>query len=174
MMMMRRSAVLAAGLLAVLASSGAAQQRPDQPPPGRAQLEGEIRRGFARAVRERVGLSDDQMRRLAPVTQRHEQERRQLQLDERATRMALQIVMRDSIPDQQKVTQHLDHMLDIQKRRVALLEREQKDLADIMTPVQRARYMALQEQVRRRLEQMQQRRMMGADQPPPRRGPPPA
>jgi len=50
-------------------------------------------------------------------------------------------------------------MVDIQKRRVAILESEQHDLATIITPIQRARYMALQEQVRRRLEQMRQRRV---------------
>lgn len=161
-------------LLLALAVPAAAQQRPAQGPPGRAQLEGEIRRGFARAVRERVGLSEEQMRRLAPLTQKHEQERRQLQMEERATRMALQLAMRDSAPDQDRVAQGLERLLDVQKRRIALLEREQRDLAAIMTPVQRARYLALQEQVRRRMEQMRQRRQMGGgvDAPPPGRVPP--
>jgi Spy/CpxP family protein refolding chaperone len=162
-------------LLVSLASGTGAQQRPaprGQAAPGRAQLEGEVRRGFARAVRERVGLTDDQMRRLAPVTQQHEQQRRQLQIEERGARMALQLAMSDSTPDQAKVSQELQRLLDIQKRRIALLESEQKDLAAIMNPVQRARYMALQEQVRRRMEQMRLRRMMGPDVPPGRVPPP--
>lgn len=172
MTMIRR--VQAMTLLLALALPAAAQQRPAQGPPGRAQLEGEVRRGFARAVRERVGLTEEQMRRLAPVTQRHEQQRRQLQMEERAARMALQLAMRDSAPDQDRVAQELQRLLDVQKRRITLLEREQHDLAAIMTPVQRARYMALQEQVRRRMEQMRQRRMMGGgvDTPAPGRVPP--
>jgi hypothetical protein len=165
--------IAAALALVAIAMPATAQQRPGQPPPGRAQLEGEIRRGFARAVRERVGLSEEQMRRLAPVTQKHEQQRRQLQMEERAARMALQFEMRDSTPNQDRVAQELQRLLDIQKRRIGLLESEQRDLATIMTPVQRAKYMALQEQVRRRMEQMRQRRMMGGD-PPPAGGAPPA
>lgn len=170
--MITHARVLAAIALVAAAMPLSAQQRPGQPPPARAQLEGEIRRGFARAVRERVGLNEDQMRRLAPVTQKHEQQRRQLQMEERASRMALQLAMRDSTPDQDRVAQELQRLLDIQKRRIALLESEQRDLAGIMTPVQRAKYMALQEQVRRRMEQMRQRRMMGGDPPPERAAPP--
>ena len=37
-------------------------------------------------------------------------------------------------------------------------ESEQRELSTIMTPIQRAKYLALQEQVRRRLEQLQQQR----------------
>lgn len=126
---------------------------------GRARLEGEVRRGFARAVRARVGLSDNQMRLLAPLSQRHEQQRRRLQLEERDTRMSLRATVRDYQPaDSAKVGKLLETLTDIQKRRVQLLESEQRDLATIMSPVQRARYLALQEQVRRRLEQMRQRR----------------
>lgn len=169
--MMKRARV-AFALLSVLVSGAAAQQPAGPPPLARQQLEGEIRRGFTRAVRERVGLTDDQMRRLAPVTQRHEQQRRQLMMDERTARLSLRLAMTDSTPDQAKVADQLDRLVAIQKRRVELLEQEQKDLAAIMTPVQRARYMALQEQVRRRLEEMRQRRM-GAGAPPPRDGPPP-
>jgi len=159
--------------LVVFAGPASAQQPGPPPGAGRSQLEGEIRRGFTRAVRERVGLSEDQMRKLAPIAQQHEQERRRLQMDERQARLALQAAVLDSVPDQAKVSQLLDRLIDVQKRRVEILEREQKDLAAIMTPVQRARYMALQEQVRRRLEQMRMRRMMGPDAPRPG-GPPPA
>ena len=126
---------------------------------GRVRLENQIRRMFTRAVRERVGLTDDQMTRLAPVTSKYEQQRRQLQLDERDTRIALRTALTADATDQKKVDDLLQRMLDVQKRRVRILEAEQSDLAAIMTPVQRARYMALQEQIRRRLEQMRQRRM---------------
>jgi hypothetical protein len=53
---------------------------------------------------------------------------------------------------------------------VQLLDLEQRDLATIMSPIQRAQYMALQEQVRRRLEQVRQRRMQAleGDMPVPR------
>lgn len=153
-------------LVAPLLAAGLAQAHAQQPAPQmaeRARLEGEIRRGFARAIRQRVGLSEQQMRQLGPVTQRHEQQRRQLQMEERRTRMALRDAIGDSLGDSAKVGRHLQALVEIQKRRVQLLEAEQRDLAAIMTPIQRAKYMAVQEQVRRRLEQMRQRRAAGQD-----------
>jgi hypothetical protein len=126
---------------------------------GRARLEGQLRQGFARLVRQRIGLSDDQMKQLRPVTQRYEQQRRLLQIEERETRLSLRTSIRDSqSADEKQVDQMLQRIIDIQKRRVQLLDAEQRDLATIMTPIQRAKYMALQEQIRRRLEQMRQRR----------------
>lgn len=146
--------------------------------PARAQLEEDIRRGFARAVRMRVGLSDDQMQRLGPLTRRYEEQRRRLQLEERDARMSLQTVIRDeTAPDSVKIEQLLQRLLDVQRRRVQLAESEQGELAAIMTPIQRAKYLALQEQVRRRLEQMRAppRGPMDGDLPGPagRRGRPP-
>ena len=130
-----------------------------QDPVARQRLEAELRRGFARAVRVRVGLTEDQMTRLRPIAQRYEQQRRQLQVQERDTRQALRAALRnEQTADQSQVDQLLQTMVEIQKRRLQLVEAEQRDLATVMTPVQRAKYLALQEQIRRRLEQMRQRR----------------
>jgi len=127
---------------------------------GRARLEGQLRQGFAQLVRKRVGLSDNQMMQLRPMAQRYEQQRRQLQMEERDTRVSLRTSLQaGQSADAKQVDQLLQRMVEIQKRRVAILEAEQHDLATIMTPIQRARYMALQEQIRRRLEQMRQRRV---------------
>lgn len=127
---------------------------------GRARLEGQLRQGFAQLVRKRVGLSDNQMMQLRPISQRYEQQRRQLQMEERDTRVSLRASLQaGQSADSKQVDELLQRMVDIQKRRVAILESEQRDLATIMTPIQRARYMALQEQIRRRLEQMRQRRV---------------
>jgi Spy/CpxP family protein refolding chaperone len=163
---------LSAGAQQTAAGPGALaqpQRGPDSA--GRARLEGQLRQGFARLVRQRIGLTDDQMARLGPMSQRHEQQRRQLQNEERDTRLSLRASIRNSqSADAKLVDQLLQRMVDIQKRRVQLLETEQRDLATIMTPIQRAQFMALQEQIRRRLEQMRQRRMqqLEGDLPAPR------
>ena len=47
-------------------------------------------------------------------------------------------------------------MDETMNRLVGLVEAEQKDLARFMTPVQRARYVALQAQFRRRAQEMAQ------------------
>ena len=58
--------------------------------------------------------------------------------------------MRDSSQsDQGKISGYLDQLVQLQRQRVELFAQEQRDLAQFMTPLQRARYTALQEQVRR-------------------------
>ena len=168
-----KAAAIALGLMAALAVP-AESQRPSGPPP-RGELEAELRRGFARAVRQRVGLNDDQMRRLAPVTQKYANERARIQLDERQARMELGRILRDSVPaDSAKLEGLMARLLDVQKRRVQIMEQEQRELATIMSPLQRARFLGLQEQMRRQLEERRRGRGEGMGGPPPRRGPPPA
>jgi hypothetical protein len=157
--------------IALAATTIAEAQRPGGPPRG--ELEAQVRRGFARAVRERVGLSDEQMRKLAPITQKHATERARLQLDEREARMELGRLLRDTASaDTAKVERLMARLLDVQKRRVQLLEQEQKDLATIMSPVQRARFLGLQEQLRRQVEERRRGRGEGQGGSPQRRGPP--
>ena len=136
------------------------RQRPLDSTAERADLEMQVRRNFARLVRQGVGLSDDQMRRLVPLTQRYEQQRRQLQIDERDARMSLRRIMVDEpTADPKQVDQLLQRLVEVPKRRAQLLESENRELAEFMTPVQRAKFMAIQDQIRRRLEQMRQRRV---------------
>jgi hypothetical protein len=165
-----RSHVLVAALLLGLSRLTSAQQIGARSPVAtqpqvdsgaavRTRLELEIRRRFARMVRMRVGLTDDQVRRLAPVSQRYEQQRRRLQIEERDARQALRGSLRnEQTADPTQVDRHLQKLVEIQKQRAQLLEAEQRDLATIMNPMQRAKYMALQDQIRRQLEQVRQRR----------------
>ena len=159
-------------VLWVACAASADAQRPAADPGQREQLEARLRSEYTRVVRQRVGLSDDQMARLGPINQRFAGERRTLQLQERDTRIAIQRAIRDTAArtDTAAVSGLLQRLVDIQKRRVQLVEDEQRALAAIMTPVQRARYMALQEQTRR---QVDQRRGRGGGGPPPGRRPPP-
>ena len=135
--------------------------QPESVAPGRARLEAEVRRNFARLVRDQVGLSDAQMQRLVPITQRFEGQRRQLQMDEMEARRSLrQAMFNEQTADAKQVDQWLQTLVvDVPKRRAQLLESEQRELAEFMTPFQRAKYMAIQDQIRRRLEQMRQRRV---------------
>jgi hypothetical protein len=146
-------------LLLLAVPSLALSQRPSV---GRAALEAEVRREFARVVQQQVGLTDPQMRQLSAVTRQFAAERRRLQMDERATRGALQRMLRDSTaPDSAAVEGALRRLLDAHKRRAQLVESEHAELAKFMSPVQRAKYLALQEQLRRRLEQRRMRRDPG-------------
>jgi len=59
---------------------------------------------------------------------------------------------------QKAVDGALSDLFRIQRTRIDLAEQEQRDLAKFMQPAQRAGYLALQEQLRRRVEQMRRRR----------------
>ena len=159
---MKRVLAIAVGAL-VAAAPPAAAQRPDAPRGGnRQQLEQRVRERFADVVRRRVGLSDDQMRKLAQISERFEGQRRTLVEQERDVRIGLRSeVMAGDKANSERVSQLLDQMVRVQRERVALLEQEQRELATFMTPVQRARYLGVQDQVRRAIEEMRRRRDAG-------------
>ena len=75
--------------------------------------------------------------------------------------------------NQERVATLLDQMLRIQRDRLALVEDEQRELATFLSPVQRARYLGIQEQLRRRMEEFQRQRQAGDSARPARQRPPP-
>jgi len=139
------------------------QAQPGMPAPGRAGLERQFRERLAEVVRRRLDLNESQMRQLGAVNNRYERERMLLLRDERQMRQALraQVLAGDSA-DQTKVAELLDRALRIQRQRLDLTEREQRDLASFLTPVQRAKYVGIQDDLRRRLEEIRQQRRPGA------------
>jgi hypothetical protein len=130
----------------------------------RAQLEQRVRARLAQEVRTRLALDDEQMRRLGETNQRYEERRRELLQQERVLRAGLREAMQAQAPNEQRVGRLLDDLIGIQRKRLDLVEQEQRDLAAFMTPTQRAKYLVLQDQVRRRMEEMRRQ--------PPRRRPP--
>jgi hypothetical protein len=56
--------------------------------------------------------------------------------------------------NQQHVSDLLDGALRLQRQRLTIVEAEQKELAGFLTPVQRARYIALQSQFGKRAQEL--------------------
>jgi hypothetical protein len=152
---------------ATLPRAGVGRQLPESQPgagANRAQLEQRFQQMLYQMTRRRVGLNDEQMNKLVPINRSFERQRRDLQRQERETRVSLRQAMRDSTQmDQAKISGYMDRLVQLQRQRADLLEQEQKDLAQFMTPLQRARYTALQEQVRRRMEQLVRQNRANAD-----------
>jgi hypothetical protein len=138
----------------------APQQEQQQLPSGaqanrNQQLQQQIRRSFWRVAKQRIGFSDDQMLRLERTSQRFDQQRRILAQEEKAQRVAMRTeILADSNANQNNVAVALEQLHVLQQRRLDLLAEEQKEFATFMTPLQRAKFMALQEQVRRRLQDL--------------------
>ena len=170
--MMRRLGAIVTALLLAAASAGAQrpsglptrqnQQAPLDRPQDRQALEQRVRQRMWQLAKRRVGLSDEQMRKLVPVNQRFERDRREIMRAERDERVALRQALVDSTHvDQQAIGGHLDRLMQLEHQRLDLVDREQKELSQFMTPLQRARFFALQEQLRRRVQQLQQQRRAG-------------
>ena len=160
------SLVTASPSLAQRAAGGVARPRAGRlgagaaQPETRAAMERRIRQTFFRVAKQRVGLDDNQMQRLADVNGKYEPRRRELLREENQTRRALRAEMQDNPkPDDAKVSAGLAKLQEIRRQRLEIDDEEQSDLAKFMTPTQQARYHALQEQLRRRIEQMRQQHL---------------
>ena len=127
-------------------------------------LEQRVRERFAMVVRNQLRLDDRQMRQLGDVSRKFEGRRRDLNVRERSARDVLRTeVAADRNADNPRVATALQEILGIQKERSAVLEDEDKELSSFLSPVQRARWFALQDQLRRRVEQMRRRAEAGLD-----------
>ncbi len=141
------------------AAQGAAQAQssePTAPNAQRAQLEQRLRERTGEVVRRRLALNDDQMTKLQSTNRQFEQQRVDLLRRERETRQALraQLLSGDSA-NQTRVGQLLDQSLALQRQRIDLVQSEQRELARFLTPVQRAKYFGLQNEMRKRAQALQ-------------------
>ena len=148
----------------VLAGSGvaapaAAQRQPREPSRDRALLEERFQQRLGEVLRQRLDLSDEQFRRLREVNQKFEGQRRTLFQSEREVRVGMRKALRDdSTASNDEVARLMDRAIQLQRQRLELLEAEQRELAQFLTPIQRAKYFGFQEQLRRQMEEMRARR----------------
>jgi Spy/CpxP family protein refolding chaperone len=116
-------------------------------------------------MRTRLGLDDAQVAQLRAVTGRFARERQPLVAEERRTRMLLREELnRGDRADQTTVAAALDRLLELQQRRLSLVQQEQRELARFLSPTQRAQFLGMQERAMRAAQQLRQDREM-------RRGP---
>jgi hypothetical protein len=154
-----RSLTAAAALALGSATALTAQQTRPGADSANAALQARVRQRLAEVVKQRLGLTDDQVRQLAAVNASYEGRRHDLMVSERQARVTIrQELKRGQSADQKAVDAALSELFKTQRTRIDLAEQEQRDLAKFMQPAQRAGYLALQEQLRRRVEQMRQRR----------------
>jgi len=117
---------------------------------------------LAQIVQRQLGLTDAQLQQVIAVNKKYEQPRFLLVQQERDIRISIRDEMlRGDQADQARVGRLLDEMMKVQAKRLQILQDEQKDLATFLTPVQRAKYLGIQEQVRKRLQEMRQRQGQG-------------
>lgn len=180
MILTKIGAVAFAGFLAVgtVASAQApqGQVRDSAAVQRRAALERQVRQRIGVMVKERLQLSDAQAQQLQEAEGRFDLRRRDLMQREQRLRRDLRQQLAPGVAgDQQRVASLLDQIMAVHRERVTNMEQEQRDLARFLTPVQRAKYLGLQGQLRSRIEGLRQggRRPAGQGQRAPARRPSP-
>lgn len=132
--------------------------------PRRAELEKRFQQRVETMVRQRLQLSDDQAAKLREVAGRTEGARRALRMDEMMARKAMrEELLAGDNANEARVAELLDQMPRFERRRLELHEQEQRELSRFLSPLQRARYFALQDELRRGMQELQRRRMGASD-----------
>ncbi len=174
------SALLAAALLWVAPVSASGQGGPPPPdaPRGGAQgrannaqralLERRLQDRINQVVRQKLALSDEQFDKLRETASRMEDARRDLRNEEVTTRFAMrQELLAGDKANEARVAELLERMPKLERRRLELMEQEQRELAKFLSATQRARYLGLQDELRRSMQDLQRRRMgLDGEQPP--------
>jgi len=119
----------------------------------RRRAERALRTALARTVRQRLNLTDVQATQLVEVNRRFAGERLQLAGEEMQIRRDLRFAVASGDSSRSSDTARLlDSLLGIQRRHVDVRQREQTALSEFLTPEQRARYIGMMEQLRRRIQ----------------------
>jgi len=133
---------------------------PRLPDAQRAQRDRWLEDRINRIVRERLALSDEQFDKLREVARRVEDDHRTLRAEEMRTRFALRReLLAGERANETTVAELLDQMPRFERRRLELMEREQGELSKFLSPSQRAKYIGLQDELRRSMQDVQRRRM---------------
>lgn len=141
------------------ATDGFAQPVEGGPPtPRREALERQLRNRTGEMVKRRLDLTEVQMSRLQATNRQFEEQRMALFTRERETRRALrQEMLGGDKANQTKVAELLDQTLQLERQRLDLLQNEQRELAKFLSPVQRAKLLGIQTELRRRAQDMRGR-----------------
>jgi hypothetical protein len=124
--------------------------------PRRAKLERAYRERIEDVVRTRLNLNDEQMQKLRGVNSRLEVRRRDLAMQEHATRLALRSeVARGASADQGRVTKLMNDAQNLQQQRFALQQQERTEVSTFLSPVQQAQYFGLQAKLRQRAQELE-------------------
>jgi len=168
-----RSFVITVFVLSAIAAVEVAAQMPRGSGQGnqrRQELEQQLRERTGDMVRARLGLNDEQMRRLQAANRSFEQQRSAHFAREREVRRELrEQVLAGDEANQNRVAQLLDQTLVLERQRLEIVQGEQRELAKFLTPVQRAKLLALQQEMRMRAQQLRRNSGQRRGGPPMRR-----
>ena len=148
------------------ARQGGGGERQEGARANRQQMEQRFRLRLATLLKTQLGLTDDGMRQLSEVNQRFDVQRRELnRRDMMNRRSQREEVLKQDSANAGRLEQLIAEHFKIERERIDLTEAEQRELSKFLTPMQRARYLGVQEQLRREMDQLRGRGREGFGEP---------
>jgi len=123
-------------------------------PQDREQLERRVRARFAETMQRRLGLTEEQSKRLEEVIGSLQSERMALGRDEQALRLRMQALMTEDSASDEDARDVLRQMEELRLREARLFQTEQERLLQVLTPVQVVRFHAMREQLAARIQEL--------------------
>jgi Spy/CpxP family protein refolding chaperone len=163
-----------------LSAQGGVGRRAQQGPPPDGRGGPPDAQRIAQMLRNQLQLSDEQAGRLQESNRKFAPRRSALIAEERQVRGAMRdLLCSGDTTRSAEVARSLDQLADLQKRRMAMFDEEQRELAAFLTPYQRARFLGFQDVLQNQLRGGGGRGARGGGGPPDRArdapaGPPPA
>jgi hypothetical protein len=159
--------------LATLVSPMTLSAQDPGPDPARAQqLRRELEQRFAARLKEELALTDEQDGRVRAVMATYADRRRVLEGQERTLRQALTQQLRPGVAANADSVGHLVDAISAGRTSYAqLVQAEMKELATVLTPIQRGQLFLLRDRLLQRAMDLRQQRVQGG-RPPGPPGPP--
>lgn len=160
--MIRRS------LLTLLLAAGAALPMAAQEGPRAEVLRRQLERRFAEQIRTQLQLSEEETSRVGAIMSSSAERRRELEAAERQYRAALAGQLRPGIAaDADSVNRLLDGLAQNRVDYARVMQDELKELATVLTPVQRGQLFLMRDRLLQRAQAMrEQARLRGNRLPP--------
>ncbi len=143
---MRATKLIVGTLLAVTAAPSLAAQ--DDYRPRREELRHRIEERFTEHAKERLGLTDDQVKRLGETSREFGGRRREIEARARTIREALSTQLRPGIAaNRDSVTKLTDAALDLRIAYAETFRDEHRATSKFLDPVQRAQLFAMRDRL---------------------------
>lgn len=145
----------------VAALVGAPTVLPAQGAPGERaeQLRERIERMFANRLRQDLGLGEAEAQQVGGVLAEWGDTRRQLEQEERTLRRALDGQLRPGVAaNSDSLTRLIDRLLQNRVEYAESFQGEMRAMAPLLTPVQRAQFLRLRDQLLQRVRELQEQR----------------
>lgn len=161
------AALTLGAVLPLAAQNPQATRRDSTIGPQEVEMRDRIQENFLARAKEQMGLNDDQMTKLRATEQRVATKRRGIEQEIRRLNGALAEQLRPGIAAKEDVvTKSLDSLGTLRVSYAQVFKEEQRELSGFLTPVQRAQFYRMREQMVDRVREVRQDR--GGRQSPPR------